>query len=407
MRIKKTLSSAALFIGCGLYSSFILAASTFEDGTLSIPYVAFNNLGYSAKLVYVTGTDPLDFSLSEVTLLDETTVVPSTAATYSDNILNIPILIADNETYTVQLDYIEAGNVYRLVETPAQIVNSTADVFCDYIDSTENTSANLSITSTSSWTCSDNERAIIANGVPDHEIGENFSGRSEILAQTISDSFTLAPKSTNTVTNLGGPRGVVAYVLNGVKVDPGTAGTCNDAGDECDLAMNVGMWSIEALGQDSFRFGTDQNNAHVQGQGTYHYHGMPEGFVAKRGGNSSTMTLIAWAADGFPIYARYGYSDPFDSNSAMKTIKGSYQLVEAVEASRPPVETYALGTFSQDWEFVKGSGDLDECNGRIGVTPEFPAGIYHYFATDSYPYFQRCVKGAVEANGRPEPPAAP
>jgi hypothetical protein len=40
-----------------------------------------------------------------------------------------------------------------------------------------------------------------------------------------------------------------------------------------------------------------------------------------------------------------------------------------------------------------GSGDLDECNGRMGVTPEFPDGIYHYYATDSYPFFQRCVKG--------------
>ncbi|MEM5480850.1 YHYH protein [Pseudoalteromonas fuliginea] len=37
----------------------------------------------------------------------------------------------------------------------------------------------------------------------------------------------------------------------------------------------------------------------------------------------------------------------------------------------------------------------DECNGRVGVTPEFPQGIYHYYATDTYPFFQRCVKGEV------------
>ena len=36
---------------------------------------------------------------------------------------------------------------------------------------------------------------------------------------------------------------------------------------------------------------------------------------------------------------------------------------------------------------------LDDCNGRTGVTPEFPDGIYYYMATDSYPYFSRCVKG--------------
>jgi len=83
---------------------------------------------------------------------------------------------------------------------------------------------------------------------------------------------------------------------------------------------------------------------------------------------------------------------------------GSYQHITDVPASRPSTDTYALGTFAQDWQYVAGSGDLDECNGRVGVTPEFPGGIYHYFATDSYPYFQRCVKGVVEGGGpRPRP----
>jgi hypothetical protein len=44
-------------------------------------------------------------------------------------------------------------------------------------------------------------------------------------------------------------------------------------------------------------------------------------------------------------------------------------------------------------EYVSGSGDLDECNGRIGVTPEFPEGVYHYYLTDTLPFGQRCVKG--------------
>ena len=34
-------------------------------------------------------------------------------------------------------------------------------------------------------------------------------------------------------------------------------------------------------------------------------------------------------------------------------------------------------------------------SGRFGVTPDFPAGIYHYYATDTYPYFQRCVSGSL------------
>ena len=40
-----------------------------------------------------------------------------------------------------------------------------------------------------------------------------------------------------------------------------------------------------------------------------------------------------------------------------------------------------------------GTGTLDECNGRFGVTPEFPQGIYHYYTTETYPFVQRCVRG--------------
>ena len=30
-----------------------------------------------------------------------------------------------------------------------------------------------------------------------------------------------------------------------------------------------------------------------------------------------------------------------------------------------------MGAFTQDFEYEEGHGDLDECNGKIGVTPEF------------------------------------
>lgn len=56
---------------------------------------------------------------------------------------------------------------------------------------------------------------------------------------------------------------------------------------------------------------------------------------------------------------------------------------------------------------------------RRGVTPEFPRGIYRSYATDAYPYIQRCVKGRparamADAGGTPPfspgfgpPPGAP
>jgi hypothetical protein len=83
---------------------------------------------------------------------------------------------------------------------------------------------------------------------------------------------------------------------------------------------------------------------------------------------------------------------------------GSYTFVNSVSNSRPSTDDYPLGTFQEDWQYTAGSGDLDECNGRIGVTPEFPDGIYHYYATDTYPYFQRCVKGEVTVTDMGPPP---
>ncbi|WP_240650297.1 YHYH protein [Pseudoalteromonas rubra] len=274
---------------------------------------------------------------------------------------------------------------------------STDGVLCDYFYNEFNDSVSVQMTSNADWSCTGSSRQLTANGIPDHETGTfpNPGNPNTISETAVSVSYTLTPEQTDTASTLGGPRGATGYVLNGVKIDANTAGSCDDSGNSCSLVGNTGNWHIEALGQTSFDFGTDDNNAHVQPNGSYHYHGMPEGFIALRGGDSTSMTLIGWAADGFPIYARYGYSDAQDATSSLKAMTGSYQLVENVSSNRPSTSVYALGTFAQDWEYVAGSGDLDECNGRYGVTPEFPQGIYHYYATDTYPYFQRCVKGQL------------
>jgi YHYH protein len=281
----------------------------------------------------------------------------------------------------------------------------TAGVECGYSYDAFNSSASVNLQSTSSWSCTSDSRVLAANGVPDHDVGTfpNTANPNTITAQTVAATYTLAPTETGTVTTLGGPRGATGYMLNGIKIDADTNGTCDDTGTVCDPCGGNGAWRIEALGQSSFDFGTDANNAHVQPDGAYHYHGMPEGFVTKRGGGPTKMTLIGWAADGFPIYARYGYSVATDASSPLKAMTGSFRTVATAAANRPSTATYPLGTFNQDWEYAAGLGDLDECNGRTGVTPEFPNGIYHYYATDTYPFLQRCVKGAVTAAGMPPP----
>ena len=271
---------------------------------------------------------------------------------------------------------------------------STAGVQCNYSYSAFNSTASVNATSTSRWSCTSSSRVLTANGLPDHDVGTfpNSNNPNPISSQSVSATYTLSPTPTSTSSSTG--MAATGYLLNGVKIDASTAGSCNDSGSSCSLIGTVGKWSIEALGQSSFNFGTDSSNAHVQPNGAYHHHGMPEGFVAKLG-KGMAMTLVGWAADGFPIYARYGYTVAADATSAVKVIKGSYQLKATPDTSRPATSLYAMGTFKQDYEYIAGSGDLDECNGRTGVTPEFPGGIYHYYATDTYPFMQRCVKGQL------------
>ncbi|MBU6163362.1 MAG: YHYH protein, partial [Myxococcales bacterium] len=281
--------------------------------------------------------------------------------------------------------------------TPAAIL-STAGVLCSYSSTVFNSSPSVNATATATWSCSSTLRSLTANGLPDHAVGSfpNPENPNTIAAQNISVSVTMTPTPTNIVTPRSAPPDKPGIALNGIVFDPGTAGTCNDTGASCSLGgASVGSWNIEALGQTTFRFGTDSNQAHVQPGGVYHYHGVPEGLFTKLGGGNKVMTLIGWAADGFPIYGRYGYSVPTDASSAIKVVTASYRIKSTPDANRPSVSQFPMGAFTQDYEYVAGSGDLDQCNGRTGVTPEFPKGIYHYYATDTYPFLQRCVKGKL------------
>ena len=275
---------------------------------------------------------------------------------------------------------------------------TTLGVLCTYSTNAFNSSAAVNATSTSSWSCGTTNRMLTGNGIPDHPVtGGNFA--TAMSAQTINVSMTLTPAAAASATNIA--RGTTGYVLNSVKLDPGTDGTCastatstaNGAG--CVAAGGRDPWNLEAIG-GAFVFGTDTNNAHTQPNGLYHYHGMPEGFVTKLN-KGVALTLVGFALDGFPVYARYGYTTASSATSAVKIITASYQKKTTPDAGRPSVTVFPLGTFTQDYQYVAGSGDLDECNGRTGVTPEFPNGIYHYYITETYPYIQRCVKGTPSA----------
>lgn len=280
---------------------------------------------------------------------------------------------------------------------------STAAVLCPYSGSfTGSYGGAGTLTATWSWTCASGRRSLTGNGLPDHAVGTfpNSANPNQIRAQLVLASMTLTPSMAGSDYE-SGPGRVIGYALNSVKFDPGTAGTCAGSAtraSDCNLANGTDTWKIEALGQSVFDFGLDANNAHVQPTGEYHYHGMPEGMLTAAGASSANprMVLVGWASDGYPVYARYCYSVANDARSAVKICTGSYTLDTSPDAGRPATSWVPLGAFQSDWNYTAGSGDLDNCNGRTGVTPEFPNGIYYYMVTDSYPYFGRCLKGNVQ-----------
>lgn len=259
---------------------------------------------------------------------------------------------------------------------------STASVLCALNASVFNSTLNLN--ATVAMTCSGGQRTMTGNGIPDHAPGTfpNANNPNAITAQNVRFSATTSPA----ISNASGTAvdHVIGYANNGIKYDPATA----------ESYQNAGVWKIEALGHTYINLGLDSHNAHVQPGGAYHYHGVPTGYVALQ--NKGTgMTLVGFAMDGFPIYARYGYSTATNAASGTRLMAPSWRLKTTPSSGRPSTASVPMGVFTQDYEYVAGLGDLDECNGRTGVTPEFPSGIYHYFITDSYPYIQRCIKGTA------------
>ena len=222
-------------------------------------------------------------------------------------------------------------------------------------------------------------RYIYSNGIPNHATGSfpNPGNPNTISAQNHTYRISLNPQLTDSKTEV---RPVFGVAINGVPFEPGTAEFWNN-----DRSSG---WNYDAL-SGNINLGLDQNNAHVQPTGSYHYHGSPTGLL-----QGQAMTLIGYAADGFPVYSQYGYADPNDATSELVALQSSYQ-VKAGQRPSGPGGTYD-GTFVQDFEYVAGLGDLDECNGRFGVTPESPEGIYHYIITETFPFIPRCVKGTPD-----------
>ena len=200
-----------------------------------------------------------------------------------------------------------------------------------------------------------------------------------------------------------------------------------------------GVWNRDGYHNESVTF--DPAFAHQAGN-NYHYHAQPIGLRYQLGDhvdyNSATnrytesatpvtvhSPILAWAADGLPVYGPYGYSSPLNPSGGVRRMvsgfvlrNGSYgttnlnttgrttlpqwaQRIQTVTFKNGPTvnATYALGHYIEDFDYLGDRGytvgvdfDLNEQNVRWCVTPEFPSGTYAYFTTinadgtPAYPY---------------------
>lgn len=224
--------------------------------------------------------------------------------------------------------------------------------------------------------------AINANGIPDHNYNLEEGGfRHDVSAQSYQFYVPLMPKKSHKITPLS-LRTDNGILLNGVKIDL-LAAACYGVGDEKIGCNNPEQaWRFDpAHMANGFRM--DEYIAHTQPNGAYHYHGthkLPHG-----------TEIIGFAADGFPIRTPYiikqGKLIKLKSSYRLKT--GKRQPATNLMEAKFPGGNYD-GTFRDDWEYVKGLGDLDICNGG-----DFGNG-YSYYATESFPYFMACFIGTPD-----------
>jgi len=226
---------------------------------------------------------------------------------------------------------------------------------------------------------------ISANGIPDHAVGQFPNRGNPHSIQPQRYKFAADTDQLPRVAKAYGMAGLFGVAVNGVPFDPGAA--------EFWKGNRQSGWQYEALG-GAVTLGLDQNYAHVQPSGAYHYHGLPWGLMQQLGWSAEKASpLIGYAADGFPIYAI-----TTDMNGRVREMTSSYQLKSGRRPGGSAPSGRYDGAFVQDYQYRAGSGTLDECNGAQVVTEDFPGGTYAYFLSQDFPVVPRCLKGGADGS---------
>ena len=267
-----------------------------------------------------------------------------------------------------------------------------------------------------------------ATGIPAYPTGPFSDGNpSQASDQEAISKIPRFPQPSPNPQNTTG--GNIGIFINGVSLfdyrdgvgwNANTQSLCGGPGNApCPGGpMAQTDWTRDAVPAE--KPGFDCSKAHPA-MGNYHHHQNPSAFKMDIEVISDICNLydaeglyainpdehaplIGFAYDGYPIYGAYGYVNA-DGTGGITRIKSGYQLRDISERTThadgtsvdvgPDTDTYFLGYFREDYEWVAHDGEdeyLDAHNGRFCVTPEYPDGTYAYFATvdenwnSMYPY---------------------
>jgi YHYH protein/Secretion system C-terminal sorting domain len=274
-------------------------------------------------------------------------------------------------------------------------------------------------------------------GIPSYVIGP-YLDRNPSLGTNRKYLFKFPQNpqpNTGTATSVG--MGTTGVLINGVPIYNYADGMSYN---------NQGVWHQNAIAfeNDGFDCAKGHPSPVFNGPpgpggtlvgGSYHHHQNPSAFNIATVPLSTVCSiyladglyvpdstqhgpLIGFAFDGYPIYGGYGYADP-QVPGPVRRMRPSYQLRNILDRTTLPNGTTAsqagpslaaqpLGSYFEDFVWVARSGDLDEHNGRLCVTPEYPQGTYAYFATidaagnSVYPYILgQTYYGVVETSNFP------
>ena len=228
---------------------------------------------------------------------------------------------------------------------------------------------------------STNNVYVTATCIPDYSIGPWAANPNTPVNQNFVFKITRNPVQ-NTGNPVSTPLGHIGVWSNGVSVFNAKDGMSYN---------NQGIWFRDALVFEGISF--DNCLGHPAPNGEYHHHVNPTCLYDDTD-DTQHAPIIGYAFDGFPIYGAYGF-DNVNGTGVFRKMQSSYQLRNITSRTTLPNGTvlqpsqygpaigtqYPLGSFLEDYEYVPGSGDLDEHNGRFCITPEYPSGVYAYFVT--------------------------